>query len=134
MGWAWVDQHSMHLHSVTLSKMSRLGWWLPYIKNTSWIAYISFEWQLKISKFSFSTSTFELILSCSLCCDNGQIFKTIVSFNLVNFPIDHLYQLISPLSINSSAWSWGYIMYVYRYIAIFCKWTIVYWKHKNGLN
>ena len=25
MGWAWVNQHSMHLHSVTLSKMLDLG-------------------------------------------------------------------------------------------------------------
>ena len=25
MGWAWVNQHSMHLHSVTLSKMLCLG-------------------------------------------------------------------------------------------------------------
>ena len=25
MGWAWVNLHSMHLHSVTLSKMLRLG-------------------------------------------------------------------------------------------------------------
>ena len=46
MRWAWVNQHSMHLHIVTLSKMLRLGWWLPYIENTSWIAYISLQWQL----------------------------------------------------------------------------------------
>ena len=25
------------------SKMLRLGWWLPYLKNTSWIAYISLQ-------------------------------------------------------------------------------------------
>ena len=25
MGWGWVNQHSMHLNSVTLSKMLRLG-------------------------------------------------------------------------------------------------------------
>ena len=25
MRWAWVNQHSMHLHIVTLSKMLRLG-------------------------------------------------------------------------------------------------------------
>ena len=30
-GWAWVNQHSAHLHSVTLSKMLRLGWWLLYM-------------------------------------------------------------------------------------------------------
>ena len=24
-GWAWANQHSMHLHSVTLSNMLRLG-------------------------------------------------------------------------------------------------------------
>ena len=23
-----------------------LGWWLPYIENTSWIVYISLQWQL----------------------------------------------------------------------------------------
>ena len=46
MGWAWVNQHSMHLHIVTLSKMLHLGWSLPYIENTSWIAYISLQWQL----------------------------------------------------------------------------------------
>ena len=46
MGWVWVNQHSMHLHSVTLSKMLRLGWWLLYIENTSWIAYVSLQWQL----------------------------------------------------------------------------------------
>ena len=34
------------LISVTLSKMLLLGQWLPYIENTSWIAYISLQWQL----------------------------------------------------------------------------------------
>ena len=28
--WAWVNQHSMHLHSVILSKMLHLDSWLPY--------------------------------------------------------------------------------------------------------
>ena len=35
----WVD-------NVTLIKMLRLLQWLPYIENTSWIAYISLQWQL----------------------------------------------------------------------------------------
>ena len=39
----------LYVDSVTLFKMLHLGQWLPYTvgtENTSWIAYISLQWQL----------------------------------------------------------------------------------------
>ena len=63
-----------------------------------------------------------------------KFYKTIISFNLFNLPIDHLHKLISPLSIEFIGMELR-LQYVYTDVLwYFCKCTIVYRNHIKGLN
>ena len=84
MRWAWVNQHSVHLHIVTLSKMLHLGWWLPYIENTSWIAYNLFNGNYRSPSFAFQHQHFSQFWDVHYLVTTVKFFKTISSSNKIH--------------------------------------------------
>ena len=96
MGWAWVNQHSMHLHSVTLSKCCILvDDYHIYRKHQ-----LNCLHNYRSPSFAFLHQHLSSFSAVFYLVTTVKFYKTIFRFNLFNLPIDHLHKLISPLSIE----------------------------------
>ena len=121
MRWAWVNQHSMHLHIVTLSKYCCVLVDDYHISKTPVeLPTFLFNGNYRSPNFAFQHQHLSQFSDVHYLVTTVKFFKTIFRLNLFNLPIDHLHKLISPLPIEFIRMKLR-LMYLYQCIVIFLQ-------------